>query len=69
ACNGGADAARLQEVLAPFRPGRCPIMLEYKSRGLTGEIELSDDWSVIPDNALIKQLQEWLEPANVRVMY
>ncbi|MDQ6618782.1 MAG: DNA polymerase III subunit alpha [Pseudomonadota bacterium] len=69
AFNGGADAARLQELLAPFRGGKCPIMVEYRSRGLTGEIQLPEAWAVSPDSALISRLQEWLEPANVRVLY
>ena len=29
ACNGGADAARLAELIAPFRNGTCPIVVEY----------------------------------------
>ena len=29
ACNGGADAARLADMLTPFRNGSCPIVVEY----------------------------------------
>jgi DNA polymerase-3 subunit alpha len=70
AFNGGADATRLHEMLAPFRPGRCAVVLQYRTpRGLTGEIEFPDSWTVNPDNALIAQLQDWLAPENVRVVY
>jgi DNA polymerase-3 subunit alpha len=69
ALNGGADAGRLQELLGPFRPGRCTVSLEYRTpRGVTGEIALPETWAVNADNALIAQLQEWLAPDNVRVV-
>ncbi len=69
ACNGGASAQRLHEMLAPFRNGQCPIVVEYRNNGRVGELELPDAWRVTPDNALIAQLAEWLAPENVRVMY
>ncbi len=69
AFNGGADAGRLYELLAPFRPGSCPVVVEYCTRGIAGEIEFPDAWQVTPDNALIAQLKDWLAPENVRVMY
>ncbi|MBK8689298.1 MAG: DNA polymerase III subunit alpha [Betaproteobacteria bacterium] len=69
ACNGGADAARLFELLSPFRAGACPIVVEYRNRGLGGVIALPESWRVVPDNTLIAQLQEWLTPENVRVLY
>ncbi|MEO5698986.1 MAG: DNA polymerase III subunit alpha [Casimicrobiaceae bacterium] len=69
AVNGGADASRLSDLLAPFRPGCCAVSLEYRTGGLTGEIELPESWAVNPDNALIARLQDWLAPENVRVLY
>jgi len=68
-CNGGASAQRLHEVLAPFRNGPCPIVVEYRNNGRIGEVELPDAWRVTPDNALIAQLADWLAPENVRVVY
>jgi DNA polymerase-3 subunit alpha len=69
ACNGGANAQRLFELLAPFRNGSCPIVVEYRNRGVGGELELPDGWRVNPDDALIAQLRDWLAPENVRVVY
>jgi DNA polymerase-3 subunit alpha len=69
ACNGGADAGRLAELIAPYRPGACPIVVEYRNRGVGGEIELPEAWRVNPDDVLIAQLKEWLAPENVRVVY
>ena len=69
ACNGGADAARLAELLAPFRNGSCPIVVEYRNRGVGGELELPDAWRVNLDDPLLAQLEDWLAPENVRVVY
>jgi DNA polymerase-3 subunit alpha len=69
ACNGGAQAARLFELLAPFRNGECPIVIDYRNQGLCGEILLPDTWRVVPDEALLVQLKEWLAAENVRVVY
>ncbi len=55
ACNGGADASRLFELLAPFRNGSCPIIVEYRNRGVGGELELPEAWRVNPDDQLIKR--------------
>jgi DNA polymerase-3 subunit alpha len=69
ACNGGAQAARLFELLSPFRNGECPIVIDYRNQGLRGEILLPDTWRVVPDEALLVQLKEWLTAENVRVVY
>ncbi|MEP7183361.1 MAG: OB-fold nucleic acid binding domain-containing protein, partial [Betaproteobacteria bacterium] len=69
ACNGGADAAKLAELLAPFRNGPCPIVVEYSNHGVGGEMELPATWRVDPDDALIARLRDWLAPDNVRVVY
>jgi DNA polymerase-3 subunit alpha len=69
ACNGGANAERLYELLAPFRNGSCPIVVEYRNRGIGGEMELPEAWRVDPDEALIARLRDWLAPDNVQVVY
>ncbi len=69
ACNGGANAERLFELLAPFRSGSCPIIVEYRNQGIAGEMELPETWRVDPDEALLARLRDWLTPDNVRVVY
>jgi DNA polymerase-3 subunit alpha len=69
ACNGGADAGKLAELITPFRNGTCPIVVEYTNHGVGGELELPDAWSVNLDDPLLLRLQEWLAPENVRVVY
>ncbi len=69
ACNGNAAADRLYELLAPYRNGPCPIVVEYRNGGLAGELELSEDWRVTLDEPLLAGLAEWLDPEHVRVIY
>ena len=69
ACNGNASAAALAEILQPFRPGDKPVTVAYTNDRVAGEVELSPDWKVNLDDALIDRLREWLAPENVRVVY
>jgi DNA polymerase-3 subunit alpha len=69
ACNGGADAARLAEMLTPFKNGGCPIVVEYRNGGVGGELELPDAWRVKLEDPLLARLKDWLAPENVRVVY
>jgi DNA polymerase-3 subunit alpha len=68
-CNGNARVDRLMELLAPFRNGPCPIVVEYRNRGIGGELELSEAWRVNTDEALLARLREWTSPESVRVVY
>jgi DNA polymerase-3 subunit alpha len=69
ACNGGADAARLAELLTPFKNGGCPIVVEYRNGGVGGELELPEAWRVNLEDPLLARLKDWLAPENVRVVY
>jgi len=69
ACNGNAAVATLAEILAPYRAGDKPITVTYRSESFAGDIELSDEWRVNLDDALIDRLREWLAPENVEVLY
>jgi DNA polymerase-3 subunit alpha len=68
-CNGNADARRLAEILGPFRAEGVPVTIHYDNGRVAGDVDLPDDWRVNPDPALIERLREWLEPANVQVVY
>ncbi len=69
ACNGNASADRLAEILAPFRPGTLPITVRYLNDRIGGDVDLPEAWRVIPDDALIERLRDWLAPENVQVLY
>jgi DNA polymerase-3 subunit alpha len=69
ACNGNASTATLAEILAPYRPGDKSIVVAYRNERIGGEVQLSADWRVNLDDALIERLREWLAPENVQVLY
>ena len=66
---GAAKADRLFELLAPYRNGTCPIVVEYSNHGVAGELELPEGWRVALDEPLLSSLAEWLPPGSVRVIY
>ena len=68
-CNGNASAEHLLDILAPFRADGLPVVVHYDSGALEGDIDLSEDWKVAPDDALIARLADWLAPENVKVVY
>src|SRR5438552_3562916 len=70
AMNGQADAKRLQQVLAPYRAsGACQVLVRYENGAAACEIALGDAWRVRPDGRLLAELDAWLEPGNVQLVY
>ncbi|MBS0337552.1 MAG: DNA polymerase III subunit alpha [Proteobacteria bacterium] len=71
--NGQADAKKLKECLAPFRAngggGGCSVVVHYHNGEAEVDVALSADWRVRPDEQLLSQLEEWLSPERVRVVY
>jgi DNA polymerase-3 subunit alpha len=69
--NGGADAKRLQQVLAPYRAtgtGACQVIVSYGNGKGACEVVLGESWRVRPDNKLISDLGAWLTPENVELL-
>jgi DNA polymerase III subunit alpha len=69
--NGGADAKRLQQVLAPYRAsgnGACQVVVSYGNGKGACEVVLGESWRVRPDTKLISDLGAWLTPENVQLM-
>jgi DNA polymerase-3 subunit alpha len=68
--NGQADAKRLQQVLAPYRAsGACQVLVRYENGAAACEIALGDAWRVRPDGRLLAELDAWLTPGNVQLVY
>jgi len=70
--NGGADAKRLQQVLAPYRAtgnGACQVVVSYGNGKGACEVVLGEGWRVRPDSKLIADLGEWLTPENVELVF
>jgi len=64
-----AAAARLKDVLTPYRKGGCPVCVCYHNGTASCEMRLGDDWRVRLDDALMESLREWLRPENVQMVY
>jgi DNA polymerase III subunit alpha len=67
--NGEASAARLRQLLEPYRPGTCPVAVRYMNGTAACEVRLGDEWRVSPDDMLVESLSEWLRPENVEFLY
>ena len=69
--NGQADAAKLRELIQPFKQSdaSCPIVVQYMKNGALSELRLSDEWRVRADDNLRAKLSDWLSPDNVWFEY
>jgi len=66
---GAAAAARLKDLLAPYRDGACPVCVCYRNGEASCEMRLGEDWRVRLDDRLMQSLAEWLRPENVQLVY
>jgi len=68
-----ADVAALQDQLAQllerFRPGTCPIVIEYSGSLARGALRLGPQWSVQPSAQLIAALEALLGAEAITVRY
>ncbi len=69
--NGNADAARLFELLSPYRTDGvgCPVTLHYRNAKASCDIELGQEWRVKLADSLLVRLREMLEDEYVQVIY
>ena len=73
------DAKKLKDYLAPFRTnggggnggngGGCPVIVDYHNGTARVDVALGPEWRVRPDEQLLSQLEEWLTPGHVKVVY
>jgi DNA polymerase-3 subunit alpha len=80
-CNGSSNAAKLKDLLAPYRKNGdsasdrgdnnfyCPVSVTYNNQDAACEIELSDEWSVSLHDNLLQSLSEHFQAENVKVIY
>ena len=68
-CNGGSSGRKLRELLAPYRPGPCPVAIEYTNGDATCEIRLSEEWRVNAADNLVQALTDWVSRPNVEIVY
>jgi DNA polymerase-3 subunit alpha len=60
---------RLAELLAPFRPGPCTIMIEYAGPAACGALKLGPEWGVRATSELRESLEGLLGRGSVDVRY
>jgi DNA polymerase-3 subunit alpha len=68
-----ADLPRLSErlatVLEPWRPGPCPITIEYSTAAASGALNLGAEWSVRASRELLEQLEGLVGSGALEVLY
>ncbi|WNO09884.1 DNA polymerase III subunit alpha [Teredinibacter sp. KSP-S5-2] len=62
-------SAQLRDVLAPYRDGRCPIVITYQKSGVQGDVILGDDWKVHPSDELLVALRTMYGTEQVEYVY
>jgi DNA polymerase III subunit alpha len=68
-CNGGSSGRKLKELLAPYRPGPCPVAIEYTNGDASCEIRLPEEWRVNAADNLVQSLADWVSRPNVEIVY
>ncbi|SEK98849.1 DNA polymerase III subunit alpha [Nitrosovibrio tenuis] len=84
-CNGMANAARLKELLGPYRShnsasnsngnkypgnnGLCPVRVIYRNQSAVCKIELGEAWRVSLQENLMQLLTAHFEAENIKVIY
>jgi len=64
-----AAAERLQNLLAPFRDGTCPVQVRYRNAQAEADLPLGRAWRVRLEENLLDSLREWLPPNAVEIDY
>ncbi|MCB5364838.1 DNA polymerase III subunit alpha [Pusillimonas sp. CC-YST705] len=73
--NGQADAARLKQILEPYRAKAddatlgVPVEVALHRGEYACQLRLGDDWRVRMAPAMVHQLLEWARPEHVEIRY
>jgi len=60
---------RLAEILGPWRPGPCPVTIEYTAASASGALNLGAEWSVRASRELLEQLEGLVGSGALEVLY
>ncbi len=60
---------RLAGILEPWRPGPCPVTIEYTAAAASGALNLGAEWSVRASRELLEQLAGLVGDGRVEVLY
>lgn len=69
--NGQADVGMLKKLLEPFRDSDngCLVEIDYQNHDAACMAQLSENWRVVADEALIEAAQNWLGEGKAQWVY
>jgi DNA polymerase III subunit alpha len=59
----------LAEILVPFKPGPCPVTVEYSTGTARGALTLGPEWTVRASRELLEKLETLVGRGSVQVIY
>ncbi|MGQ9426271.1 DNA polymerase III subunit alpha [Gilvimarinus sp. F26214L] len=62
-------AARLSEMLRPYRSQGCPVRIDYARKDARAQLYLGREWSVTPNDELIQKLRDVYGRDMVKLVY
>lgn len=55
-----AFSEKLRNLLTPYQSGDCPVHIAYRHASVKAQLVLGESWKIVPEDALIQTLREWL---------
>jgi DNA polymerase-3 subunit alpha len=59
----------LKALFLPYREGKCPVFIDYRSPAAACRIQLGSAWSLTLHDDLLRDLSALLGAENVQVTY
>ena len=59
----------LQQLLLPFKDGKCSILVEYQNNSIATKLKFSEDWNISLDQNLLQRLGKVAEILDTSVIY
>ena len=59
----------LKRILSPSDEGLCSVGFDYCSASGTCQLDIANDWRVIPNKLMLDQLESIVGQSNIRVIY
>lgn len=60
---------KLRQIITPYRPGSCPILVEYNRSDSQAQLALGPEWRVKPSDELLAAAQQLLGKDAVQMQY
>jgi DNA polymerase III subunit alpha len=67
--DASALLGRLADILTRWRPGPCPVTVEYSGSGACGALTLGPEWTVRASRELLELLEGLVGRGGVQVVY